>query len=124
MTEQNEPLTQFKPVTCPPGCVYAMKLHNGPGGEKVLHCGYVLYMDRVRGCDPGPGCIRYQRGKKHGPVGLRTGPKYTWDEPRGKKMWLEGKSDREIADALGVKRDTIGDTRRRKWMKETGALPR
>lgn len=111
----------FKPAKCPPGCAYAMRLHNSAGGELLCHCGYILITGESRGCNPGPGCKRYRIRKKRGNTSIllkKNGPRFQWDEPKGKKMWREGKTDREIADALGVDRETIGKTRRRKWMKE------
>lgn len=112
----------FEPVKCPKGCIWAMLMGNGPKGETIQHCGYILHPGNgARGCEPGPGCKRYQAGKKPGKTTIRVkkgGSRFRWDEPRGKKMWKDGKTDREIADALGVDRETIGKTRRRKWMKE------
>lgn len=108
----------FEPVKCPPGCAYAMSCDSGPEG---VHCGFILYTGRPRGCDPGPGCNQYRKKKRPVRAALRirkAGPKFTWDVDAGKRMWLEGKTDREIADALGVKRETVGNLRRKKWMKE------
>lgn len=112
----------FEPEECPADCRYLMQVHSGLK-EKVVHCGYILLTERMRGCDPGPGCRAYEPGKRLSKSVGRTvktnrGPKFTWDERTGFRMWLEGATDREIADELGVSRDLVGDTRRRKWMKE------
>lgn len=116
-------MAEFVPRKCPPGCVYAMQAHNGGDGRKVEHCGYILYTDKPRGCDPGKNCKRYQKGdRRHAALRVRQrrsgGCAFQWDERAGYRMWKEGHTDREIADALGTKRDIVGDTRRRKWMKE------
>lgn len=127
----------FKPVKCPPGCVYSMVAGGATDGVCSQHCGFILYTGQLRGCDPGPGCTRYRTGRRCGSIpGVQAvvaegnvirpdgtirragGRKFTWDEQAGKRMWLEGKTDRQIADALGIRRDTVGDCRRRKWMKE------
>lgn len=95
---------------CPKDCIYLQNVH----GE-IMCCSYILNTSKMRGCDPGPGCKRY--------VGMRKRPnrrKPGWDTATGKRMWLEGKSDREIADALGVRRDTVGEYRRRVWRHEDG----
>lgn len=112
-------MAEFKPVKCPPGCRYSMCSH-AFGKETVKHCGYILHTGERRGCDPGPGCTRYRRGGRLGNcTHIRLGgPKFAWDEPAGKRMWLEGKTDRQIADALGTRRDNVGRVRRLKWMKE------
>lgn len=46
---------------CPEDCKYLMWCH-GKGGEKrIMHCGYILFPGNgSRGCDPGPGCTRYE----------------------------------------------------------------
>ena len=112
----------FKPVKCPPDCAHAMRMRDGVGGELVYHCGYILRAGESRGCDPGPGCNKYRPKKGKKPASIRVskrkGPRSQWDMEKGRQMWKDGKTDQEIADALGVHRETVGKTRRRKWMKE------
>lgn len=112
----------FEPEECPADCKYLMTLNHGQGKE-TTHCGYLCLTDELRGCEPGMECKRYEPGERLSKSVGRTvktnrGPKFTWDERAGFRMWLEGATDREIADELGVSRDLVGDTRRRKWMKE------
>lgn len=111
---------------CPEDCKYMMQLAGKKGqkaknDEKAIgHCGYILFPGNgMRGCDPGPGCIRYKPKKKKAPKPIQVKkPRPTWDKEKGRQMWLEGKSDREIADAVGVHPETIRKIRRRKWMIE------
>ena len=65
------------------------------------------------------GCTRYEPQKKKDPVSITVKkPRPTWDKEIARKMWMEGKSDREIAEAVGVHPETIRKIRRRKWMNE------
>ena len=111
----------FEPVKCPPGCKYAMIAKHNKDGSVDEHCGYVIYMDQLRGCDPGPDCIRYEPGARIADSRFRPkqrGPKCGWDERKGFAMWQSGKTDREIADELGISRKLVSATRRRRWQKE------
>ncbi len=118
----------FVPQKCRPGCRYAMAMTSRAEGTELRGCGYLLQTGKMRGCDPGPECSRYQRGQRRqrgSGAGLRNygqkqGPKFKWDAEAGRRMWLEGKTDREIADALGTRRDNVGFVRRKYWMKEAG----
>lgn len=72
-------------------------------------------------CAEGPGCIRYKPKKqirRNVPRVKSTRNRFTWDERAGHQMWLDGKTDREIAEALGASQNTVGNARRRKWMEE------
>lgn len=110
----------FKPAKCPPDCEHAMRMHNGKDGELIQHCGYILEEGNgPRGCDPGPGCKRYKPRKKKEPVPIQIKKKRPeWDKEKARKLWLDGKPDREIAEAVGVHPETIRKIRRRKWMNE------
>lgn len=49
---------------CPSDCKYLMMLKGKPG-QKTTHCGYILFPGNgSRGCDPGPGCTRYEPKKR------------------------------------------------------------
>lgn len=98
----------FEPVECPPDCYFGQTLDNLPC------CGYFILTGNIRGCDPGPGCRRYRPAtvKKC----TRKAPK--WDTEKGREMWLDKKSDGEIAKALGVTRTAVGFYRRNHWQKE------
>lgn len=97
-----------------------MSIHGKNGEKRSVHCGYILFPGNgMRGCDLGPNCIRYEPAKQKAPVPIQVKkPRPTWDKEKGRQMWLEGKSDREIADAVGVHPETIRKIRRRKWMIE------
>lgn len=106
----------FEPVKCPKDCVYRMIVVDG-----TYMCGFILVEDELRGCDPGPGCTRYRTGTKAKttftikPRGVRA----TWDTDAGYRMYLEGKTDRQIADALGMgSARKISEYRKRQWEKK------
>lgn len=99
----------FTPKKCPPDCIY-VHMVNG----NLQTCGYIFQAHQMRGCDPGPGCKRYV-GSKAKRNKLRRA---TWDAAKGKRMWLDGCSDGQIARALGAKRDTVASYRRRVWEME------
>lgn len=106
----------FEPVKCPKDCVYRMNFHYG-----MTMCGYILITERMRGCDPGPGCIRYTTGtKKKNVLCVKPrGVKASWDTDAGYRMYLEGKTDRQIADALGMGSvRKISEYRKRHWEKK------
>lgn len=115
---------EFRPAKCPPGCKYQMAI-SGSGEEMTRHCGYILIADQMRGCDPGPGCSRYTKGGRTHQYRVRQKRGYSWDERMGFRMYLDGKTDRQIADALGVRRELVGETRRKHWVFEraNGARP-
>lgn len=113
-------MSMFKPVKCPPDCRHAMRLTTGEGKSIINHCGYILGEGNgSRGCDPGPACKRYEPEKKKEPVTVQIKKKRPeWDKEKARQMWLDGKTDREIAEAVGVHPETIRKIRRRKWMNE------
>lgn len=111
----------FKPKKCPPDCYYASLYGLGGSGKRKYSCDYIFREGHSRGCTPGPGCVRYKPKKqirRNVPRVKSTRNRFTWDERAGHQMWLDGKTDREIAEALGASQNTVGNARRRKWMKE------
>lgn len=118
----------FKPKKCPPNYEYASLYGSGGSGNRKYSCDYIFREFHSRGCDPGPGRIRYTPKKgvrrvappmvKSRKQAKGAGKPFTWDERAGHQMWLDGKTDREIAEALGASQNTVGNARRRKWMKE------
>lgn len=111
----------FKPKKCPPNCEYASLYGLGGSGKREYSCNYIFREGHSRGCDPGPGCIRYKPKKqirRNVPRVKSTRNRFTWDERVGHQMWLDGKTDQEIAEALGASQNTVSNARRRKWMKE------
>ena len=87
------------------GCVYHSPTTNT--------CDYILIEDCRRPCPPGEACtVRLTKeGKK------KMG-KPRWDTELGRLLWLEGKSDAQIAAEMGVAPNTVLH-QRRKWEKTT-----
>lgn len=99
--EKETPMVSAVPE-CPMDCEYRKTF-----GGHWPYCDYLLMADHMRGCEPGPGCKRYVRRSKHkAPI---------WDVETGKKMWEEGCTDAQIANALGVRRGTVSGYRERNW---------
>lgn len=88
---------------CPRDCVYRKRI-----GGHTDYCAYWEIAGKMRGCDPGKGCKRYDR-KKHG--------RATWDIEVGRTMFEDGKTCREISRALGVEYDKVWACVRR-WRKD------
>lgn len=87
------------------GCMYY--------GKSTDTCDYILIADQHRPCPPGAECTvrRTMKGEK------RMG-KPRWDTELGRLLWLEGKSDAQIAKEMGVAPNTVLH-QRRKWEKTT-----
>ena len=99
----------------------------------VEHCGYVLLAHQLRGCDPGPGCIRYRKGHFRAPTPMRVkdparrqkrlsdkprkNVSQSWDVARGRELWLEGRTNREIAEAVGISASSVQRRKVRYWKK-------
>lgn len=79
-------------------------------------CDYILIEDELRGCPAGAGCFRKMTNKE-----FRMGKTQKWDREKGRELWLQGKTDKEIAANWGVHPDAIGQVRRAVWEKEPGA---
>ena len=86
-------------------------------GTNTDTCDYILITGKRRGCPAGPLCKRYK------PINARNRkvPQLpsTFKKDRSglytafETMYAEGFSDREIAEALGVSRDTVSSWRRK-----------
>lgn len=48
----------------------------------------------------------------------KAGPAYTWDVERGRKLYQQGKTAKEIAQALGTRPETV-----HAWMRKQGLSP-
>lgn len=96
----------FKPKKCPEDCAFQQKIN---GNERC--CGYLEIRGQMRGCEPGPECKKYIPNRS----GRRKGPK--WDTEKGRAMWVLGHRDREIAEALGAKVESVRNYRRFHWQK-------
>lgn len=53
-----------EPAKCPLDCRYLMAFPYNDAWPH--HCGYILITGHSRGCDPGEGCIRYQKKRRKG----------------------------------------------------------
>lgn len=87
------------------GCMYY--------GKSTDSCDYILIADQRRPCPPGPGCSVRRTTKEVKRMG-----KPRWDTELGRLLWLEGKSDAQIAKEMGVAPNTVLH-QRRKWEKTT-----
>ena len=83
-------------------------------GRNTRTCDYILVEDQRRPCPAGAGCTARRTSKKVSKVG-----KPRWDTELGRLLWLDGKSDREIAEEMGVATNTVLHQRKTKWEKGT-----
>ena len=81
-------------------------------GRSTGTCDYIFVMGIRRPSLPGKDCTVYL-SRKEGEEILRK-PK--WDTEAGRKMWLDGKTDKQIADALGTTDRAVNLYRYRKWI--------
>ena len=91
-------------------------------GRSTGTCDYIFVMGIRRPCLPGRDCTVYLK-RKEGEEILR---KPQWDTEAGRKMWLEGKSDQQIAEALGTTKAAVQLYRCKKWvptLKEVLGIP-
>ena len=82
-------------------------------------CNYLLMMDVRRGCPGGAECDKKMTKKEFFEMGLQK----DWDRRAGKAMWAAGRSDADIAKAMGVTQGTISYFRRRHWERECEEAP-
>lgn len=87
------------------GCMYY--------GKTTDSCDYILIADQRRPCPPGAECTVRRTSKEVKRMG-----KPRWDTELGRLLWLEGKSDAQIAKEMGVAPNTVLH-QRRKWEKTT-----
>lgn len=78
-------------------------------GKSTGTCDYILIAGHRRLCDAGNGCTRRITRKE---IHMK---KAKWDTDLGRMLWLEGKSDGEIADELHVATCTVTSYRKRHW---------
>lgn len=72
-------------------------------------CDYILITDRRRPCPAGEGCTeRYTRKEA-------TMAKATWDTAAAYDLYLAGKSDKEISEALNVPIGSVSFYRKKHW---------
>lgn len=90
---------------CPPDCIYSMAATSTTNKIQHRHCGYILKPGKgSRGCDCGPGCIRYDNGAA-GTAPER--PRLRWDVARGRQLWLLGWTHAAIANELGITKASV-----------------
>lgn len=90
-------------------------------GRNLGNCDYWLLMDKLRPCKPGkdctvkkkdaPECVDGKSAEKRDCGGRRV----TWDTEKAFQMYKDGATDREIYEALGIKKNTFVAYRKRQW---------
>lgn len=78
-------MSEFTP--CPAGCVY-----EGSAGALTC-CNYLLLTDKMRGCEGGAHCAKYE------PVGFSV--------DKARRLYDQGITDREIAAEMGASYSTV-----------------
>ena len=103
---------------CPPDCRYSMKSNSTGDGRAHRHCGYILMAGKVRGCDPGAGCVRYDNGRRpRRAMAVKDRRPYAWDIARGRKLWQQGWTQGAIARELGISQASVERRVRLHWKK-------
>ena len=87
------------------GCIYY--------GKSTRTCDYILIEDRRRPCPPGDDCT--ERRTKRKAMAIGRVPK--WDTEMGRLLYLDGRSDEQIAEELGVSKTAVTNYRLRHWGK-------
>lgn len=95
------------------GCMYL--------SLSVGSCDYILIEDKRRPCPGGKGCTVRKDGMRTNIEETYKKPK--WDTEKGKALWRNGKTDEEIAKALGVTQSTIASYRLKHWGKSNAKAP-
>ena len=95
------------------GCMYL--------SLSVGSCDYILIEDKRRPCPGGKGCTVRKDGVRPQHEEARKKPK--WDTEMGKQLWKAGKTDEEIANAMGVTRDAVSSYRLKHWGKSNPKAP-
>lgn len=75
-------------------------------------CDYILIEDHSRPCPAGTGCTA--RKTRKDTIKMKK-PK--WDTELGRLLWLEGKTDGEIAEEFGIAISAVTAYRKRHWDK-------
>lgn len=88
-------------------CIYYAK--------STRSCDYILIEDHPRPCPGGQGCTA-RRTRRATMPGIR---KPQWDTELGRLLWLDGKTDAQIAEELGIGVGAVTSYRTRHWMKGT-----
>lgn len=78
--------------------------------HQETYCLYWERADKLRGCPAGAGCNK-KITKKEYAMAFQS----KWDKEAGRQMWLDGKSDKEIAAAYGVSTTAVRAVRTRVW---------
>lgn len=116
---------------CPPDCAYTMRFSTAGDGIIHRHCGYILKAGQMRGCEPGPGCTRYQGGGAATPAAMSVkAPKARvprpapikrkprlpqWDTRKGYELYRQGLSTGRIAEVMGVGLYAVQYYRQKYW---------
>lgn len=76
-------------------------------------CDYIFIEDHPRPSPPGEGCTARITRKDY------YMKKPTWDTDAGRQMWLDGKSDSEIADEFHISTGAVTSYRKKHWDPKT-----
>lgn len=98
------------PAQCPKGCRYLGKA----GGLPC--CNYYLTTGIRRPCPAGPKCTVYERKSKMSHK--------VWSKEQAEALYRDGKTDKEIAAAVGISAVTVGAWRRSMNLPANGASRR
>jgi len=82
-------------------------------GRSTGTCDYIFIVGVRRPCPPGEGCAAYVSTDRKEEF-MR---KPNWDTEAGRKMWLEGKKDAEIADEFGISVHAVTSYRSKHWQR-------
>jgi hypothetical protein len=78
--------------------------------HQETYCLYWERADKLRGCPAGTGCTKKITKKEY--IAMAK-----IDKEQARQMWLEGKTDDEIAKAFGVTKQAVSAIRRKHWEK-------
>ncbi len=87
--------------------------------ETEVCCGYFCITGRRRPCPPGAGCTEYIRDERAAKERAQA-PRQrqiSWDTDHARRLWQDGATDQEIADAVGASKDAVRHWRQRRQMR-------
>ena len=80
-------------------------------GRSTGTCDYIFIVGERRPCEAGKNCTAFvSRNRKD-----EFMRKPNWDTEEGRRMWMSGKKDEEIADAFGISTGAVTSRRKKYW---------
>lgn len=80
-------------------------------GRNTGTCDYIFVVEQRRPCEPGEKCTAF--------IPLNRKDEFmrkpNWDTEEGRRMWMAGKKDEEIADAFGISTGAVTSRRKKYW---------